>query len=136
VTGPRVLLVDDDRAIREALRDVLGEVGMEIVGEAANGVDGVSVAKAVEPDVVVMDLRMPRLGGLDAARMIRRALPATQVVLFTVYDDQALTEAGARAGVFAYLVKGCPPGQVAEVIHQAWQWKRGLEVTGVRPPAG
>lgn len=133
MSRPRVLLVDDERSIREALRDVLNEVGIDVVGEAANGVDGVSAAKALEPDVVVMDLRMPRLGGLDAAKMIREALPETQVVLFTVYDDQALTEAGARAGVFAYLVKGCPPAQVAEVVHQAWGWKLGLEVSARRP---
>jgi len=133
----RILIADDHPVVRDGLTAMLAtQDDFEVVGEAADGTEAVALVGRHEPDVVLMDLRMPHLGGLDAARMIRQALPETQVVLFTVYDDQALTEAGARAGVFAYLVKGCPPGQVVDVVQQAWQWKRGLEISEVKPPAG
>ena len=131
MSPPRVLVVDDHAMLREALVDLLVHAGFEVAGEAADGADAVALAKQLEPDVVLMDLRMPVLGGLDATRLIRDACPATQVVLLTAFESPALQQQAEEAGCFAYLVKGCPPGDLRLALHEAMAWRRSL-----RPPAG
>ena len=90
MSPPRVLVADDHAMLREALVELLAQAGFEVAGEAADGADAVALAKQLEPDVVLMDLRMPVLGGLDATRLIRDACPATQVVLLTAFESTAL----------------------------------------------
>jgi DNA-binding NarL/FixJ family response regulator len=127
---PRVLLVEDDQSVREALRDLLLETDFDVVGEAGNGRDGVQLALQLEPDVVLMDLRMPVMGGLEATRQIKGERPGIQVVILTAYDDPALKEGAADSGVYAYLVKGCPPRLVGDVTLKAWELKRSMEHPG------
>jgi DNA-binding NarL/FixJ family response regulator len=126
VTRPRLLVVDDHDMLREALVDLLVQAGFEVVGEAADGADAVALAKQLEPDVILMDLRMPVLGGLDATRLLKDAYPATQVVLLTAFDSPALQQEAEDAGCFAYLVKGGPPGTLRLVLHQAVAARRVL----------
>ncbi|HEV3012294.1 MAG TPA: response regulator transcription factor [Actinomycetota bacterium] len=130
MTLPRLLVVDDHDMLREALVDLLVQAGFEVVGEAADGADAVALAKQLEPDVVLMDLRMPVLGGLDATRLIKDARPATQVVLLTAFDSPALQQQAEEAGCFAYLVKGGPPGTLRLVLHQAVAARRALHPPG------
>jgi DNA-binding NarL/FixJ family response regulator len=130
VTLPRLLVVDDHEMLREALVELLVQAGFEVVGEAADGADAVALAKQLEPDVVLMDLRMPVLGGLDATRLIKDARPATQVVLLTAFDSPALQQQAEEAGCFAYLVKGGPPGTLRLVLHQAVAARRALHPPG------
>jgi DNA-binding NarL/FixJ family response regulator len=130
VTLPRLLVVDDHDMLREALVDLLVQAGFEVVGEAADGADAVALAKQLEPEVVLMDLRMPVLGGLDATRLIKDANPATQVVLLTAFDSPALQQQAEEAGCFAYLVKGGPPGTLRLVLHQAVAARRALHPPG------
>ena len=127
---PRVLVVDDHHMLREALVELLVQAGFEVVGEAADGADAVALAKQLEPEVVLMDLRMPVLGGLDATRLIKDARPATQVVLLTAFDSPALQQQAEDAGCFAYLVKGGPPGTLRLVLHQAVAARRALHPPG------
>lgn len=84
---PRVLLADDHDRLREALRDLLTETGFEVVGESGDGADAVALARLHEPDIVVIDLRMPVLNGLDATRLIKDARPATQVVVLSASES-------------------------------------------------
>ena len=128
---PRLLVVDDHEMLRTALVDLLDQAGFEVVGAAGDGVDAVALAKQLEPEVVLMDLRMPVLGGLDATRLIKDACPATQVVLLTAFESPALEQQAEEAGCFAYLVKGAPPGTLRLVLHQAVACRRALP-----PPAG
>jgi DNA-binding NarL/FixJ family response regulator len=128
---PRLLVVDDHDMLRAALVDLLVQAGFEVVGEAADGADAVGLAKQLDPDVVLMDLRMPVMGGLDATRLIKDARPATQVVLLTAFESPALQQQAEEAGCFAYLVKGGAPGDLRLVLHQAMAWRRSL-----LPPAG
>ena len=128
---PRLLVVDDHDMLREALVELLDQAGFDVVGQAADGADAVALAKQLEPDVVLMDLRMPVLGGLDATRLIKDACPATQVVLLTAFESPALAQQAEQAGCFAYLVKGGPPGTLRLVLHQAAAAGRAL-----LPPAG
>ena len=128
---PRLLVVDDHELLRQALVGLLRQAGFDVVGEASDGVDAVALAKQLEPEVVLMDLRMPVLGGLDATRLIKDAHPATQVVLLTAFESPALEQQAEEAGCFAYLVKGAPPGELRLVLHQAVACRRSL-----LPPAG
>jgi DNA-binding NarL/FixJ family response regulator len=131
VSPPRVLVADDHAMLREALVELLAQAGYEVAGEAADGADAVALARQLEPDVVLMDLRMPVLGGLDATRLIRDACPATQVVLLTAFESPALQQQAEEAGCFAYLVKGAPPGTIRLALDQAVAGRRSA-----LPPAG
>jgi two-component system, NarL family, invasion response regulator UvrY len=131
MSRPRVLVADDHPMLRAALVDLLVQAGFEVAGEAADGADAVALAKELEPDVVLMDLRMPVLGGLDATRLIKDARPDIQVVLLTAFESPALQQQAEEAGCFSYLVKGCPPGDLRLALHEAMAWRRSL-----RPPAG
>jgi DNA-binding NarL/FixJ family response regulator len=136
IARPRVLLVEDDRDVREALRELLEDTNIEVVGEAGDGSQGLEMARQWIPDVVLMDLRMPVMGGLEASRRLKEEMPLVQVVILTAYDDPALMEDATSAGVYAYLVKGCPPRMLGEVTIQAWEMKRALEAQGASGPNG
>jgi DNA-binding NarL/FixJ family response regulator len=105
VTRPTVLVADDHRRFREALVALLELDGFEVVGQAADGADAVALAKQVRPDVVVMDLKMPVLNGLDATRLVRDALPSTPVVVLTAFTGDELERAAAAAGATAFVAK-------------------------------
>ena len=85
------------------------------------------MAQALDPDVVLMDLRMPRLGGFEATRMIKEEHPFTQVIILTAYEGPLPERSAEEAGAYAYLVKGCSVEFIRDVILQAWRYKAGLE---------
>jgi DNA-binding NarL/FixJ family response regulator len=105
VTRPRVMVADDHRQFREALVALLELDGFEVVGQAADGADAVALVKLLRPDVVVMDLSMPVLNGLDATRMVRDALPSTPVVVLTAFTGDELERAALAAGATASVAK-------------------------------
>jgi len=123
----RVVVVDDDVAARELLCDVLAGGGVEVLGEAGDGLDGVRMALELDPDVVLMDLRMPVLGGIEATQRVRDALPFTQVVILTAYGDHESQRGAGLAGAYAYLVKDTSTQLLLEVVSQATKFRRGLE---------
>ena len=116
---PRVVVADDDGSLREALRDMLVSFGLEVVGQAADGRDAIVVTEATGPDVVLMDLRMPVMGGLEATEQIKRSMPDVHVIALTAYEDEGLQRAATKAGVDAYLLKGCEPRLIVEVVQRA-----------------
>ena len=124
---PGVLLVDDEARDRRLLGELLESEGLAIVGEGSDGVQGVELARALAPDVVLMDLRMPRLGGFEATRMIKEEHPFTQVIILTAYEGPLPERSAEEAGAYAYLVKGCSIEFIRDVILQAWRYKAGLE---------
>jgi DNA-binding NarL/FixJ family response regulator len=133
--GPRVLLVDDEPRLRSQLGAVLADYGVEVLGEAGTGREGVELACRLQPDVVLMDLRMPELDGIAATRQLSELLPATVVIMLSAYEDQALRSEAREAGARAYLVKGCPVGQLVEEIEKAAADRAGPPPTGAAPPA-
>jgi DNA-binding NarL/FixJ family response regulator len=116
---PRVLIVDDDSSIRRALRNLLEDYGVEVVGEAGDGWQGVRLASALLPDIVLMDVRMPVLGGIDATLRLSRTTSAVRVIVCTVYSDQTINEQAFRAGAVAVVAKGDHPRELLAAIHQA-----------------
>jgi DNA-binding NarL/FixJ family response regulator len=112
----RVLVVDDDDAVRTVLCEVLREHTFDVVGEASNGLDGVALARELMPDVILLDVRMPRAGGLEAARMIRPRNADVRFVFLSAYDDPTFKQEAQEVGATAFLVKGCPLAEIVDAI--------------------
>lgn len=113
----RVLIAEDQALVRRGTSVLLSmEPDMEVVGQACDGIEAVTMARQLRPDIVLMDLRMPRLGGVAATREITRDLPGTQVlVLTTLNDDETVFEA-VRAGAHGYLLKDVTEQELLETI--------------------
>lgn len=118
---PKVVLVDDDEETCVLLRSVLEDEGIEVVGVALDGVEAVDLVDTLLPEVVLMDLRMPRMDGFEATRRIKEKHPWLQVVILTFYDDLLPEQSPQEVGAFAYLVKGCSPTLMRDVIFKAWR---------------
>jgi DNA-binding NarL/FixJ family response regulator len=113
----RVLIVDDDDLMRAGLRELLAnDPSIEVIGEAATGRQAIERSHRLAPDVVLMDVRMPGASGVEAARRIRSALPATKVVMLTVSEDSEDLFAAVRAGANGYLLKEVSIDEVAEAV--------------------
>jgi NarL family two-component system response regulator LiaR len=116
----RVLVVDDHAVVREGLRTFLElQDGIVVVGEAGDGEAGVSAAERLRPDVVLMDLVMPRLDGVGAMRRLRRRLPATRVIVLTSFADDERLLPAIRAGAAGYLLKDAEPRELARAVRAA-----------------
>jgi DNA-binding NarL/FixJ family response regulator len=116
----RVLLVEDQRILREGLRTILDlEADLQVVGEAENGLRAVELATALAPDVVLMDLKMPEMDGVEATRRIVTRHPRTRVVVLTTYDHDSLVLDALRAGALGYLLKDDPADDLIRAIHLA-----------------
>jgi DNA-binding NarL/FixJ family response regulator len=112
-----VLLVDDHEVVRQGLRALLeAQQDMEVVGEAKDGREAITKAREKSPDVVVMDISMPGLNGLEATREISRALPSTKVLVLTSYDDDDCIAQMTRAGAVGYLTKRSAANDLSEAI--------------------
>jgi len=118
---PKVVLVDDDEETCVLLRSVLEDEGIEVVGVALDGVEAVDLVDKLLPEVVLMDLRMPRMDGFEATRRIKEKHSWLQVVILTFYDDLLPERSPEEVGAFAYLVKGCSPTLMRDVIFKAWR---------------
>jgi DNA-binding NarL/FixJ family response regulator len=116
----RLLIVDDQPLIRRGLSMILSaEPGIQVVGQAEDGLDAIDQAMALKPDVILMDLQMPKASGVVATREITAALPDTKVVVLTTYDDDDLVFEAIRAGAHAYLLKDASEAEVLETIRSA-----------------
>ncbi len=112
----KILLADDHALLREGLRKSFEAAGDTVVGEASTGEEAVALAKALLPDVVLMDLSMPVMDGIEATRLIRDALPNVRVAVLTMHDDIDRTRAAITAGASAYLSKGTSFGEVRDTV--------------------
>jgi two-component system, NarL family, response regulator DegU len=115
----RLLLVDDHRMLREGLRRSMELYGFDVVAEGSDGEEGVRLAQALRPDVVLMDVSMPVLDGVEATRRIRQTCPDTQVVMLTMHADKDVLAKAIRCGAAGYLVKDCSTDEVADAVRAA-----------------
>jgi NarL family two-component system response regulator LiaR len=120
-TAVRVLVVDDHAVVREGLRTFLHlQDGIELVGEAADGAEAVALADRLAPDVVLMDLVMPQLDGIEALRRIRACRPETRVIVLTSFGEDEKLLPAVRAGAAGYLLKSAPPSEITRAIRAAY----------------
>lgn len=113
----RVLIVDDHELIRRGMRMVLdAEDDMKVVGEAASGAEAVHMAGDLRPDVILMDIRMPEMDGIEATRRIVRGTPASRVLVLTTFDLDEYAFGSLRAGASGFLLKNTPPAQLTAAI--------------------
>ena len=117
----RVLLVDDNRLMLEGLQNLLEAHDIQVAGLADNGLKAVSLAKSLKPDVILMDIRMPEMNGLDATRLIKAQMPEAKIVILTTStEDQDLFEA-VKSGACGYLLKSIDSDELVEALEQAVQ---------------
>lgn len=124
-----VLIVDDHTLMRQGLRRILEEAGMNIVGEAENGQEAVTKAVELSPDVVLMDIQMPVMDGISATREIKAMAPHTTVVILTMHEEDEYLFQAIKAGAIGYLQKNKAPQELIKVIEAA---RQGLSLL---PPA-
>lgn len=117
--GPvvRVLIADDHLVVRRGLAALLASLdGVEVVGEATDGAQAVREAQLTRPDVVVMDLRMPGIDGIEATRRVRAAVPGTHVLVLTMFEDDETVVSAIRAGASGYLLKGAGQQEILAAL--------------------
>jgi len=115
----RIILADDHALLRQGTAELLQhEPDFEVVGQAANGEEAVRMAHALQPDMIIMDIRMPGLSGVEATRQIRQELPHVQVLVLTAYDDDQYVFSLLQAGASGYLLKTAPASDLIRSIRQ------------------
>jgi NarL family two-component system response regulator YdfI len=118
----RVLVVDDEDSVRAALILLLEHHGgFRVVAEASDGVFAPELVRTLEPDLVLIDVRMPIVGGIGSLQLIRKVDPRVPVVMLSAYSDQALISDALAAGAHAYLIKGCSAEELFETLERAWR---------------
>ncbi len=114
-----VLVADDDGFSAEALADLLEDEGFSVIGVAVDGAQAVDAARRLAPDLVLMDLRMPVMDGIEATRRIKAQSPDARVLMLSAYDEVILRQEARRSGACGYLVKGCRPETLFETMRVA-----------------
>jgi DNA-binding NarL/FixJ family response regulator len=114
----RILLADDHPMFRQGLKALLEREGYEVVAEAADGLEAVRQAQQSKPDIAVLDLGMPMLNGIDAARDIHKRIPDTRVVLLTMYEEDAYVLEALRAGIRGYVLKAQAAADLVNAIRE------------------
>lgn len=115
----RVILADDHGIVREGLRTVIEQAGIEVVGEAENGVEAVTLAESLQPDVMLLDIRMPEMDGLQALEQIQAKSPNTSVIMLTTYGNPGYLTRAVQAGAVGYLSKDVDPEYIPAAIRAA-----------------
>ena len=117
----RILIADDQRLMREGLATIIGlETGMEVIGTAVDGRDAYTKALEWQPDVVLMDIRMPGMDGVDGAELILKQLPETKVLILTTFDDTDLIMRALEKGVHGYMLKDMPSEAIISAVHTVY----------------
>ncbi len=128
--GVRVLVVDDQRLMREGIASLLSiQSGIEVVGTAINGQDALEQAMQLHPDVILMDVRMPIMDGVEATALVRRQQASCQILMLTTFDDDEYVVNALRAGAIGYLLKDIPASDLAKAIHAAYKGIYQLDPT-------
>lgn len=129
----RVLIADDHAVVRQGLRFMIDyEPGMEVVGEAANGLQAVEQARALQPDLILMDLVMPRMGGLEAIAEIKRERPEARILVLTSFAEDEQVFPAIKAGALGYLLKDSSPEELLQAIEAVSQGGTSLHPTIAR----
>ena len=123
----RILIVDDHAIVREGLRALIeSEVGMELVGEAQDGLEAVTKARSLKPDVILLDLVMPRMDGIEATRQIKKENDKTQILVLTSFSEDAKVFSAIKIGAMGYLLKDSSPQDLLRAIRDVHRGEPSL----------
>ena len=134
----RILLVDDHPIVRQGLKTLLeARPGWQVIGEASDGVEAVEKAKDLDPDVIVLDVTMPRMSGLEACRLIRRQSPTLEILFVTQHDSPQMMREALDAGARGYVVKSNAARDLLEAVeavsqHRVFTALNGQDSSGLR----
>jgi DNA-binding NarL/FixJ family response regulator len=117
----KVLLIDDGDAVRDVIRIFLEKRGFQVCGEAADGIDAIEKAKTLKPDVIILDLAMPRMNGMEAASILSRTMPGIPIVLLTIYGDFMGAALTAASGIKAVISKTDSLDKLASCVQSLLQ---------------
>ncbi|MBI2815621.1 MAG: response regulator transcription factor [Acidobacteria bacterium] len=118
----KILIADDNESLRQALKELLElKRGWKVIGEAANGRDAIQKAEQFQPEVVLLDINMPEVNGLDAARQIHQTLPKVRLIILTVHDSPQMIREAFETGIHGYVVKSCLVRDLEPAIQAARQ---------------
>ena len=124
----RVLIVDDHDIVREGQRALINtEPGMEVVGEAKNGIEAIELAEKLEPDVILLDLHMPKLDGIAASEQIKKENPDARILVLTSFAEDERVYAAIKAGAMGYLLKDSSPQKILESIRDVFHGENTIE---------
>jgi DNA-binding NarL/FixJ family response regulator len=128
----RVLVADDHAVEREGIRQVLSEETFDVIAEARDGAEAIALAKELAPDVVVLDLSMPNVSGLDACARIREALPDTRVLVLSIHDHEEYVLRSVRAGAHGFLRKDSTPAELRRAVRDVYAGESALSAPVAR----
>lgn len=118
----RILIADDHGVIRAGLRALLGaEPDFEIVAEAEDGQQVLQLAADIQPDIILLDISMPNLGGIEAAKRLKKILPQIHILILTVHEDDSLLQEAMQAGAAGYIVKRAAESELIDAIRAVWR---------------
>jgi DNA-binding NarL/FixJ family response regulator len=112
----RAVVADDHPVFRQGLRVLLEDLGVEVVGEASDGLEAIRISEQTRPDVVLLDLQMPGVGGIEATRRLTATMPEVRILVLTMMDDDAAVFAAIQAGALGYLLKGSGRDEIARAL--------------------
>lgn len=126
----RILITDDHAIVRKGVRTLINsEAGMEVVGEAADGIEAVLKARSLQPDVILMDLVMPRQGGVESIIEIKKERPNARILVLTSFAEEEKVFSAIKAGALGYLLKDSSPEQLVQAIHDVYRGESSLHPT-------
>lgn len=116
----RTLIADDHAVLREGLRQLLSrQQDIEVVGEAVDGIDALEKVRTLKPDILLLDISMPRMGGLEVLRLVRKTAPETGVVMLSLFERDAFAREALGSGASGYVLKGAPSSEILAAVRQA-----------------
>ncbi|PKM83494.1 MAG: DNA-binding response regulator [Firmicutes bacterium HGW-Firmicutes-13] len=120
----KVMVADDHSLVRQGIKKVLElEPAIRVIGETTNGKDTIALAKKLQPDIILMDINMPQLNGIEATKIIKEEMPHIKILVLTIHDDEEYVYEMVRSGASGYLLKDVDPGKLVESILRIYEGK-------------